>query len=140
MPNERETATAAGNRAPYDIRQRAILLDEIEVSGVEVLQLESEVANDGYRLQENFRQHHCRPEVQVNAAVLGATADALAIAFVLEQPWADVVLIGPATVSQLLSNLRALDLRLDKASRTALEALRESPEDYWRRRAALPWQ
>ena len=79
-------------------------------------------------------------EVQVNAAVLGATADALAIAFVLEQPWADVVLIGPATVSQLRSNLRALDLQLDAPSRRALEALRESPEDYWRRRAALPWQ
>ena len=81
-----------------------------------------------------------REEVQVNAAVLGATADALAIAFVLEQPWADVVLIGPATVSQLRSNLRALDLQLDAPSRRALEALRESPEDYWRRRAALPWQ
>lgn len=79
-------------------------------------------------------------EVQVNAAVLGATADALAIAFVLEQPWADVVLIGPASVSQLLSNLRSLDLHLDEASRTALEALRETPEDYWHRRAALPWQ
>jgi aryl-alcohol dehydrogenase-like predicted oxidoreductase len=78
--------------------------------------------------------------VRANAAVLGATADALAIAFVLEQPWADVVLIGPATVSQLRSNLRALDLQLDPPSRTALEALREGPEDYWHRRAALPWQ
>jgi len=78
--------------------------------------------------------------VRASAAVLGATADALAIAFVLEQPWADVVLIGPATVSQLRSNLRALDLQLDPRSRTALEALREGPEDYWHRRAALPWQ
>jgi len=43
-------------------------------------------------------------------------------------------------VSQLRSNLRALDLQLDAPSRRALEALRESPEDYWRRRAALPWQ
>jgi aryl-alcohol dehydrogenase-like predicted oxidoreductase len=79
-------------------------------------------------------------EVQVNAAVLGATADALAIAYVLEQPWADVVLIGPATVSQLRSNLRALNVQLDASSRTALQALRESPEEYWRKRAALPWQ
>jgi aryl-alcohol dehydrogenase-like predicted oxidoreductase len=79
-------------------------------------------------------------QLKAIASRLGASVDALAIAFVLEQPWADVVLVGPARVSQLQSNLRALDLELDAPSRTALEALREAPDDYWRRRAALPWQ
>jgi len=79
-------------------------------------------------------------KLKVIASQLGAGADALAIAFVLEQPWADVVLVGPVTVGQLRSNLSALDLRLDEPARTALAALREAPDDYWRRRAALPWQ
>jgi aryl-alcohol dehydrogenase-like predicted oxidoreductase len=52
--------------------------------------------------------------------------DAVALAAALEQPWADVVLSGAATVEQLRSNLAARDLA-------------EAPEEYWRRRSELPW-
>ena len=55
-----------------------------------------------------------------------ADCDALALAVALDQPWSDVVLSGAATVEQIRSNLRALDLA-------------EPPEEYWRRRAELPW-
>jgi aryl-alcohol dehydrogenase-like predicted oxidoreductase len=43
----------------------------------------------------------------------GTTPDALALAAVLAQPWADVVLSGAATVEQLRSNLAALELDAD---------------------------
>ncbi len=65
--------------------------------------------------------------------------DALALRFVLDQPWADVTLLGPASVAQLQSNVLASDLRLDSGARRALDDLREDPAIYWGERAALPW-
>jgi len=65
----------------------------------------------------------------------GTTPDALALAAVLSQPWADVVLSGAATVDQLRSNLAALELDVDPE----LEQLAEDPTVYWEKRAALPW-
>ncbi len=70
---------------------------------------------------------------------LGATVDALALAAVLAQPWADVVLSGATTVAQLRSNLRALEIGWDEQAATALAALAEPAEAYWRRRAGMPW-
>jgi aryl-alcohol dehydrogenase-like predicted oxidoreductase len=63
--------------------------------------------------------------------------DALALAAVLAQPWADVVLSGAATVETLRSNLTALELgeELDPE----LEALAEEPSRYWEERSALAW-
>lgn len=77
--------------------------------------------------------------VHAIAERLGATADAVALAFVLEQPWADVVLSGAATADQLRSNARALETVLDDEARAALEGLALPVEAYWRERAALPW-
>lgn len=74
-----------------------------------------------------------------HAARLGVEADALAIAHALEQPWADLVLSGAATVEQLAANLRAVDLALDGPARAALAALAEPAEAYWRRRRSLTW-
>jgi aryl-alcohol dehydrogenase-like predicted oxidoreductase len=74
-------------------------------------------------------------QLQAEAERAGASADALAIAFVLERPFVDVVLSGAATVAQLESNLSALDLR----GVGSLDHLRESPADYWAKRATLPW-
>jgi aryl-alcohol dehydrogenase-like predicted oxidoreductase len=73
--------------------------------------------------------------VQAQASRLGASTDALALAAVLAQPWADVVLSGAATVEQLESNLGALELSYDGA----LEDLAEDRDTYWARRAELPW-
>jgi aryl-alcohol dehydrogenase-like predicted oxidoreductase len=64
----------------------------------------------------------------------GGAPDALALAAALAQPWADVVLSGAATVDQLESNLRALDV--DAAG---LEIPPEDPEAYWSERGSLPW-
>ena len=65
--------------------------------------------------------------------------DALALAAVLAQPWADVVLSGAATVETLRSNLTALELDLGECLDPELEALAEEPARYWEERATLPW-
>ncbi len=78
---------------------------------------------------------HAAPELAALAAERGTTADALALAAVLAQPWVDVVLSGAATVETLRSNLGAADLD----GPGELAALREDPEAYWERRSALPW-
>jgi aryl-alcohol dehydrogenase-like predicted oxidoreductase len=70
---------------------------------------------------------------------LGATPDAVALAFVRRQPWADVVLLGAATAAQLDSNLAALGLRLSAADVALLDRLYAPPEQYWAQRARLPW-
>ena len=69
----------------------------------------------------------------------GTTPDALALAAVLSQPWADVVLSGAATVDQLRSNLAALELDLGAELKVELERLEEDSAVYWEKRAALPW-
>ena len=65
--------------------------------------------------------------------------DALALAAVLAQPWADVALSGAASVETLRSNLMALELELGECLDPELEALAEVPARYWEERATLPW-
>ncbi|HZB35093.1 MAG TPA: aldo/keto reductase [Gaiellaceae bacterium] len=67
------------------------------------------------------------------------TPDAVALAAVLAQPWADVALSGATTVEQLRSNLAALDLGYDEELDRQLTSLAEEPTEYWSTRAALPW-
>jgi aryl-alcohol dehydrogenase-like predicted oxidoreductase len=80
-----------------------------------------------------------RAVLERTADRLGASVDALALAAVLAQPWADVVLSGAATVEQLRSNVGALDVAWDEEAERALAALAEAPEEYWRIRAGLAW-
>jgi aryl-alcohol dehydrogenase-like predicted oxidoreductase len=79
------------------------------------------------------------PELIDAAARLEVAPDALALAFVLAQPWVDVTLSGASTVSMLLSNLTALDASFDEQIETRLAGVAEAPEEYWERRSALPW-
>jgi aryl-alcohol dehydrogenase-like predicted oxidoreductase len=68
-----------------------------------------------------------------------ATADQVALAAVLANPWADVVLSGAVTVDQLESNAGATEVELEAAERAALLRSAEPAERYWRTRAALAW-
>ena len=70
---------------------------------------------------------------------LAATADAVAIAAVLAQPWVDVVLSGAVTEAQLASNARSLSLRLDASHLAALATVAEPADHYWTTRSQLPW-
>jgi aryl-alcohol dehydrogenase-like predicted oxidoreductase len=77
--------------------------------------------------------------IKAAALEVGVTPDALALAGVLAQPWVDVVLSGASTPEMLLSNLAAADLDLPDTLLDRLDAVRETPEEYWATRAALPW-
>jgi aryl-alcohol dehydrogenase-like predicted oxidoreductase len=75
------------------------------------------------------------PRLLAAARELHTTADALALAAALAQPWATVVLSGAATVETLRSNLAARELR----DVPALDELREDAEGYWARRSGMAW-
>ncbi|RZQ63979.1 aldo/keto reductase [Amycolatopsis suaedae] len=66
------------------------------------------------------------------ASDAGVTPDALAVCAAARQPFADGVLLGPASPAQLAANL---------AETTAgyPADLAEPPERYWATRSALPW-
>jgi aryl-alcohol dehydrogenase-like predicted oxidoreductase len=80
-----------------------------------------------------------RPLLAAAAAELGTSVDALALAAVLAQPWADTVLSGAASVEQMRSNLAASAVQPGDAMRALLETLTEPVEEYWATRARLPW-
>jgi aryl-alcohol dehydrogenase-like predicted oxidoreductase len=79
-------------------------------------------------------------ELAVLAAAHGVTADAIAIAAALANPWASVVLSGAVTARQLQTNLTALSVGdLSQLDLAQLD-LAEPPGAYWESRAARPWQ
>lgn len=67
------------------------------------------------------------------ARSLDVGPDAVALAAVLAQPWADTVLSGAAGVRQLASNLVAAKLTVE------LPDLSQPPDEYWKQRSALAW-
>lgn len=86
------------------------------------------------------------PDFKEKKAILEAMAsrykvgmDALSMAFVLHQPWANIVLSGAATEAQLLSNLKALQVQLSREDIAILKSLAEPSEVYWKKRAELVW-
>jgi aryl-alcohol dehydrogenase-like predicted oxidoreductase len=76
------------------------------------------------------------PGLIAAAREAGTTADALALAGVLAQPWVNVVLSGATTVPELQSNLTAIGLEVDV---TRFDGLVEDADTYWKQRAELPW-
>ncbi len=80
-----------------------------------------------------------RALLEQQATRLGTTVDALALAAVLTQTWAGVVLSGAATVAQLQSNARATEVAWDVEAEATLAALAEPPAEYWATRARLAW-
>ncbi len=69
----------------------------------------------------------------------GVGMDAVALAYVLAQPWAHVVLSGAAVENHLLSNLDALKLKLDPSEMDMLANLAQDGEHYWKTRANMEW-
>ncbi len=80
-----------------------------------------------------------RRALEAEAARLGTTIDAVALAAAQAQPWADVVLSGAVTREQLVSNLGELAVALDEAAEKNLRTLEEPAPDYWARRGQLAW-
>ena len=70
---------------------------------------------------------------------LNTTIDAFALAAVLAQPWADVVLSGAATVAHLESNQQAASVVWDDEAGEITSALNEDPQRYWKVRSRMDW-
>ena len=77
-----------------------------------------------------------KAQLEEIAAAHHTTLDALSLAFVLAQPWVDVVLSGATTAEQVQSNAAALDLHLTLAD---FPTLAEPPAHYWATRSQLAW-
>ncbi|MFF3987004.1 aldo/keto reductase [Streptomyces sp. NPDC001797] len=82
---------------------------------------------------------HAPDALRAVAEETGLGCDAVALAVVLRQPWAGVVLSGAATVAQLASNLHAAVVDLDTDQLSRLATLAEEPRAYWEHRGGLPW-
>jgi aryl-alcohol dehydrogenase-like predicted oxidoreductase len=85
------------------------------------------------------RRESCPPVLAAIADRHGVAPDALAIAAVLAQPWADVALSGAVTIAQLAGNLAALEVVLEPGELAELAALREPADAYWAARSARAW-
>ena len=73
------------------------------------------------------------------AARFDSSVDAIALAWCLVQPFAEVVLSGAVTEEQVLSNITSDRLNLDQDSIARLTALAEPAHSYWATRKNLPW-
>ena len=86
------------------------------------------------------RRESCPPAVVAIADRHGVSPDAVAIAAVLAQPWADVALSGAVTEAQLASNLAALNISFDADDLTALASVAEPADAYWAARSGRAWR
>jgi aryl-alcohol dehydrogenase-like predicted oxidoreductase len=124
-------------------------LEEAHASGLGVLVKEALangrlVVDAGRTEHERLRALATLDRISRRHAASGSgpgavTRDAVALAAVLARPWADVVLSGAVTPSQVRSNLAALDLELGTDDLDELAALAVSAAAYWRDRSALAW-
>ena len=112
------------------------VLNEAHARGMAVIVKET-LANG--RLTPRNRDPKAHEILAAQAARLNTTIDALALAAVLAQPWATVILSGAARVEHLESNVKALDVIWDDEAAEAVKPLIESPELYWSKRSALAW-
>ena len=70
---------------------------------------------------------------------LGTTADVLAMASALAQPWATFVLSGAVTPEQVRSNAASAQLVVPDDVAQQLAVLAEPPAAYWAARSRRPW-
>ena len=123
-------------QATWNLLERAAgpALDEAHQAGCGVIVKEAlangRLTNSDDRATGVLRKIANEHEVQV---------DAIAIAAVLANPWADVVLSGAIGVDQLAGNLDALSIQLSAAETDELMELTEPSEAYWSRRQAERW-
>lgn len=69
----------------------------------------------------------------------GVQVDAVAMAAVLANPWADVVLSGAIGADQLASNIEAASIQLSESEIAALAEFTEPSTTYWSRRQSQRW-
>ena len=70
---------------------------------------------------------------------IGTDWDAIAIAAVMNQPWAATVLSGAASVDHVKANAKAKDVVWTLAMEQELKKIAQLPADYWQQRSELVW-
>lgn len=128
-------------QATWNLLERSCgpMLQQAHAAGMGVI-IKEAVANG--RLTRRNQTADFAPELARLTTIAtrhATTVDAVALAAVLEQPWADIVLSGAATADQLQSNLGALNIKLTPTDWRELDALAETPQAYWATRSELAW-
>jgi aryl-alcohol dehydrogenase-like predicted oxidoreductase len=77
--------------------------------------------------------------LRTEAERLGTEPSQLALSYILEQSWTDVVLSGAARIDHLQSNLGALDVAPDAEAHSRLGSLAYSSAEYWSMRDGFAW-
>lgn len=128
-------------QATWNLLERSAgdALEEAHDRGMGVIVKEA-VANGRLTHKNTLPQFAKRMDIlHAEAQRLDTSPDALAIAAVLAQPWADVVLSGATLPQQLTANLQALSVKWDAVSETILAQLVQPPDEYWQDRKNLAW-
>lgn len=120
-------------------REAAEALNEAHQSGMGVIVKEA-LANGRLTARNDDPGFTAKKKrLEQLATELNTTIDALALGFVLAQPWVDIVLSGAAQSEHLLSNIHALDITWTNALKERLASLVEPAEQYWATRSELDW-
>lgn len=120
-------------------REAGSALSEAHATGMGVIVKEALANGRLTERNDDPRFAERRRLLAVVAAEASTTIDGLALAAVLAQPWADVVLSGAARSAHLLSNISALKVVWKDEWEERLAGLVELAEDYWQRRSELDW-
>jgi aryl-alcohol dehydrogenase-like predicted oxidoreductase len=128
-------------QATWNLLERSVepALCSAHAAGMGVIVKEA-LANG--RLTPRNREPDFAPKRKIleeEAQRLGTTIDALALAAAIHRDWSGIVLSGAATVEQMRSNARALDVNMDEKAEERLLALVEPAEQYWGERSDLAW-
>ena len=132
-PRQAETVRRAAALGMFDAVQAT--WNVLEPSAGAALQAAHD-AGMGVIIKEPVANGRLTPRSPALQGRVSESLDVLAIAAARAQSFADVVLLGAATPSQLRSNLRAL--RCPDLPAT-MSDWSEPPEEYWKRRRAIPW-
>lgn len=120
-------------------REATAALTEAHAAGMGIIVKEA-LANG--RLTDRNHDSDFRSKRRVLQEVAdqaGVAIDALALAAVLAQPWADIVLSGAAQPAHLLSNLTSLAVLWNDELAGRLAELIEPAERYWESRSEMDW-
>ena len=80
-----------------------------------------------------------KDQLQNIAAKYQVTIDAIAMAFILAQPWAHLVLSGAVLKEHLLSNLNVAAINLTEEELNIISQMQVPSELYWSERKGLDW-
>lgn len=128
-------------QATYNILERSAskTLEEAAYQGWGVI-IKEVVANGRLTSRNNEEDFSAHKQIlKTIADKYAVSIDAIAMAFVLSQPWVSVALSGASTTKMLTENLKGVDVQLDLMDLNMLDAIQEESEVYWNKRKELNW-